>query len=268
MASRSRQKAEEAIQKVGHLFTFKDDANHGFEPCSWKLSPTKKPSFWNLILPTWTRWQRPLRNSKAKKPSYICYSTLGQHHFYTSLSALCLTSVGKILGWSHVGVSCFLQSNKSQPVGAITCFSVPSKTYSLSSDGYDLQFGTNVLGHAHLTLCLIPELAAGAKSSPDGKSRVMNVSSLASYRASRSGIIWDTLQDTAARKSTGTSYLYAQSKLVRPCFHSILLVYVPTTSPREMCSFPMNSREGAQTKESSLLPSTQVRNLFSVPITD
>ena len=31
-------------------------------------------------------------------------------------------------------------------------------------DGYDLQFGTNVLGHAHFTLNLIPELLAGAKT--------------------------------------------------------------------------------------------------------
>jgi len=82
----------------------------------------------------------------------------------------------------------------------------------LTADGYDLQFGTNCLGHAHFTMLLIPELTAGAKSSPDGKARVVNTSSGAAYQAGRVGINFDTLKDTPERKKMGTQLLYAQSK--------------------------------------------------------
>jgi len=48
----------------------------------------------------------------------------------------------------------------------------------LTADGYDLQFGTNVLGHFYFTKLLLPTLIATAKTSSDGKARVVNTSSL------------------------------------------------------------------------------------------
>ncbi|KAF9475748.1 NAD(P)-binding protein [Pholiota conissans] len=81
----------------------------------------------------------------------------------------------------------------------------------LTAQGYDLQFGTNVLGHFYLTKLLLPTLLAGAKSSPDGKARIVNTSSSASVFASK--IDFNTLGDTAARKKKGQSMLYCQSKL-------------------------------------------------------
>jgi len=92
----------------------------------------------------------------------------------------------------------------------------------LTADGYDLQFGTNVLGHAHFTLCLIPELIEGAKSSSDGKARVVNISSDASYETSSLGVDFDTLTDTPRRKSRGTSGLYCQSKFGNVVFSNEL----------------------------------------------
>lgn len=47
----------------------------------------------------------------------------------------------------------------------------------LTTDGYDLQFGTNVLGHYYFTILLLPVLLSGTKSSRDGKARVINTSS-------------------------------------------------------------------------------------------
>ncbi|KAF7967105.1 hypothetical protein HWV62_35867 [Athelia sp. TMB] len=47
----------------------------------------------------------------------------------------------------------------------------------LTADGYDLQFGTNVLGHYFFTMLLMPELLSGTKSSQDGKVRVINTAS-------------------------------------------------------------------------------------------
>jgi retinol dehydrogenase 12 len=82
------------------------------------------------------------------------------------------------------------------------------------TDGYDLQFGTNVLGHAHFTLCLLPVLLEGAKTSKDGKARVVNVASSAMYSAKPEGITWETLTDTPERKQTTTFYMYGQSKFV------------------------------------------------------
>ncbi|KAG9016373.1 hypothetical protein FRB90_003082 [Tulasnella sp. 427] len=81
-----------------------------------------------------------------------------------------------------------------------------------TDDGYDLQFGTNCLGHAHFTLCLIPALKNGAKSSPDGKARVVNTSSFVVYHNTQPLIKWETLRDTPERKAFGTRLLYAQSK--------------------------------------------------------
>jgi len=70
-----------------------------------------------------------------------------------------------------------------------------------TSDGYDLQFGTNMLGHAHFTILLIPQLLAGAKSSKDGKARVVNTASDGAYWGPKEGIKFDTLLDSPARKS-------------------------------------------------------------------
>jgi retinol dehydrogenase-12 len=82
----------------------------------------------------------------------------------------------------------------------------------LTAQGYDLQFGTNVLGHFYFTKLLVPLLLAGAKSSPDGKARVVNTSSSASLFANK--IDYDTLGDTPARKKKGPAQLYMQSKFV------------------------------------------------------
>jgi retinol dehydrogenase 12 len=81
----------------------------------------------------------------------------------------------------------------------------------LTADGYDLQFGTNVVGHYLFTHEVMPALIAGAKSSPDGKARVVNTSSSASMLSS---INWDALKDGPARKKKGLQMLYSQSKLV------------------------------------------------------
>lgn len=87
----------------------------------------------------------------------------------------------------------------------------------VTSQGFDLQFGTNVLGHFYLTKLLLPVLTATAKKSPAGTVRVVNVSSLGHYYGAPEGIRWATLtpgdDSLAARKKLGTTKLYGQSKL-------------------------------------------------------
>ena len=82
----------------------------------------------------------------------------------------------------------------------------------LTSDGYDLQWGTNVLGHFYLTELLLPALDAGARSSPDGRARIVTTSSGGAYLGK---LQYETMRDGAARRKKTTEDLYFQSKLVR-----------------------------------------------------
>ncbi|KAL5478707.1 RDH1_1 [Sanghuangporus weigelae] len=81
----------------------------------------------------------------------------------------------------------------------------------LTADGYDLQFGTNVLGHFYFTKLLLPVLLETAKSAPDKHVRVVTSSS--SGHLFQSGPIqYDTLRDSSKRKKLGITNLYEQSK--------------------------------------------------------
>ncbi|TCD68604.1 hypothetical protein EIP91_010395 [Steccherinum ochraceum] len=81
----------------------------------------------------------------------------------------------------------------------------------VTQDGYDLQFGTNVLGHFLFTELLIPALAAGAKSSPDHHSRVITTSSAGALLDT---VDFQTLKDGPARRRRYTEQLYNQSKFL------------------------------------------------------
>jgi len=79
----------------------------------------------------------------------------------------------------------------------------------LTVDGYDLQFGTNVVGHFLFTKLLIPALVAGKETSPDKHTRVIHTSSSAAYFYT---INWDALKDGPERKKLKPFTLYSQSK--------------------------------------------------------
>ncbi|KAJ6591511.1 hypothetical protein DFH09DRAFT_1137201 [Mycena vulgaris] len=78
-----------------------------------------------------------------------------------------------------------------------------------TADGYDLQFGTNVLGPFFFTKLLLPALLAGAKTSPDGKARVVNTSSGMHLM---NKLDFKAILDDKKRKKAGTQALYALSK--------------------------------------------------------
>ncbi|PSR76806.1 hypothetical protein PHLCEN_2v8187 [Hermanssonia centrifuga] len=79
----------------------------------------------------------------------------------------------------------------------------------MTDDGYDMQFGTNVLGHFFFTELLMPALLAGVKSSPDGHARVVTTSSSAAYLDT---LHPETFRDHPKRKKMGSKGLYFQSK--------------------------------------------------------
>jgi len=82
----------------------------------------------------------------------------------------------------------------------------------LTKEGYDLQFGTNVIGPYVFTKRLLPLLTAGAKSSDDKRARVVNTSSIGQIFTDT--IHFEALSDVPLRKEIGTNNMYLASKLV------------------------------------------------------
>ena len=89
----------------------------------------------------------------------------------------------------------------------------------LSEEGYDLQWGTNVVGHFYFAQLLMPALLAGAQTSPDHHARVITTSSSGAYLQT---LEYDTFRDGRARRELGSTQLYYQSKHVRPSTHLFL----------------------------------------------
>ncbi|KZO99292.1 NAD-binding protein [Calocera viscosa TUFC12733] len=82
----------------------------------------------------------------------------------------------------------------------------------LTAQGYDLQFGTNVLGHFYLTQLLLPTLLATAQRHP-GEVRVVTTSSSAQQGAPSGGIRYELLKDGPLRNKKATSDMeYYMSK--------------------------------------------------------
>ncbi|KZW01088.1 NAD(P)-binding protein [Exidia glandulosa HHB12029] len=78
----------------------------------------------------------------------------------------------------------------------------------LTKQGYDLQLGTNALGHWYFTQLLLPGLLKGVS---EGGARVVTLSSVGSDLAKP--VIWDAFTDTPARRKLTLYDLYNQSKL-------------------------------------------------------
>ncbi|KAK0194340.1 NAD(P)-binding protein [Armillaria mellea] len=77
----------------------------------------------------------------------------------------------------------------------------------LTKQGYDLQFGTNVIGHFHFTRLLLPALLAAA--TPTEKARVITTSSSANYMGTLNFDLWT---DGPARSKKASGDMYVQSK--------------------------------------------------------
>ncbi|KAM5349754.1 hypothetical protein ACJ41O_006259 [Fusarium nematophilum] len=80
----------------------------------------------------------------------------------------------------------------------------------LTKEGYEVQFGTNHIGHALLLKLLLPLLVKTA-SSPDSDVRVVSVSSVAHKFGPSGGIQFDSLKTSAEIMATNDRY--GQSKL-------------------------------------------------------
>ncbi|KAM0280381.1 hypothetical protein ACHAQH_004094 [Verticillium albo-atrum] len=78
---------------------------------------------------------------------------------------------------------------------------------ALTKEGYEIQFGTNHMGHALLTKLLLPTLKRTAASSPPQDVRIVNVSSLLENTAPRTNTYdFAQLKTEAAGVATFTRY--------------------------------------------------------------
>ncbi|KAH8077728.1 NAD-P-binding protein [Cristinia sonorae] len=81
----------------------------------------------------------------------------------------------------------------------------------LTADGYDLQYGTHVLGHFFFQELLLPALTTGALSSPDKHSRIVTTSSSLAHMFT---VRFDSFKDGPGRRKLSITELYAQSKFL------------------------------------------------------
>ncbi|MFL9899810.1 oxidoreductase [Paraburkholderia fungorum] len=80
-----------------------------------------------------------------------------------------------------------------------------------TADGFELQFGTNVLGHFALTALLMPALKLAATGSPD-RPRIVTIASIAHKRGQIN------LDDLQSEKTYSPMQAYRQSKLANLMF--------------------------------------------------
>jgi retinol dehydrogenase 12 len=81
----------------------------------------------------------------------------------------------------------------------------------LTTDGYEIQFGTNHVGHYLLTRLLLPLLKKTATAAQDADVRIISLTSDAHFHPPSGGISFSTLETTM--EAHNTFVRYGQSKL-------------------------------------------------------
>lgn len=105
-------------------------------------------------------------------------------------------------------------TSESQRLDVLMCNAgVMALPPQLTQDGYELQFGTNHMGHALLVKLLLPTLLRTAET-PNSDVRIVFLSSIAYRLHPKDGITFDALRTTQDIKtSTGSWVRYGQTKL-------------------------------------------------------
>lgn len=97
----------------------------------------------------------------------------------------------------------------------------------LTQDGFEIQFGTNHMGHALLTKILLPLLLHTAELSANSDVRVINLTSIAQqHLAPSAGFL--PLESTTTMENRGAWERYGHSKLANVLFAKALAKHCPT----------------------------------------
>ena len=99
---------------------------------------------------------------------------------------------------------------------------------ALTEDGYEIQFGTNHLGHALLIKHLIPVMLSTAKD--HGDARIVCLTSTGFGLAPKEGIIFKDLRTTMDMGLGASWTRYGQSKLANILYGSQLAQHYPELS--------------------------------------
>ncbi|KXJ84725.1 hypothetical protein Micbo1qcDRAFT_170005 [Microdochium bolleyi] len=116
-----------------------------------------------------------------------------------------------------------------------------------TKDGYEIQFGTNHMGHAMLTKLLLPLLLKAADQ--HSTARITVLSSAAHSIAPVDGIHFDTLKTSAAEM--GGWARYGQSKLANVLFAKELAQRYPTLTVSSVHPGVVNTNLSTTTRENS-----------------
>jgi NAD(P)-dependent dehydrogenase (short-subunit alcohol dehydrogenase family) len=122
-----------------------------------------------------------------------------------------------------------LFASKSQRLDILMCnagiMAVPA---DVTKDGYEVQFGTNHLGHALLIKHLLPIMLKTAEAHDDA--RIVSLTSLGMHAAPTGGIIFKDLQTKQDLGTGGRWYRYGQSKLANVVYSGEIARRYPTIS--------------------------------------
>ena len=111
--------------------------------------------------------------------------------------------------------------------------------------GFDMQIGTNVIGHFFLTQCLLPALRA-VKTQTGQRARVVTTSSSSHYMVNKFN--YELVRDGPTRKKSTPLDVYNVSKFVRCYVPCLMLEPVLTvTEHRATSSSPTSSLVGTAT---------------------
>ena len=95
----------------------------------------------------------------------------------------------------------------------------------LTTNGYEIQFGTNHMGHALLTKYLMPLMVKTA-AEPNSDVRIVNLSSIGHVGAPKGGVVFAEVKTEMANYNTWTRY--GQAKLANVLFTKGLAKRYPT----------------------------------------
>jgi NAD(P)-dependent dehydrogenase (short-subunit alcohol dehydrogenase family) len=138
-----------------------------------------------------------------------------------------------------------------------------------TEDGYEIQFGTNHMGHALLTKLLLPLLEKTANE-PNSDVRIINLSSSAHTQAPKEGLLLSEVKSPMA--STSTWVLYGQSKLANVYFtRQLAKLYPRIKSVAVHPGSNVGTNISSSLKQSSkiMIPLIFISNRFlAIPVKD